>query len=204
VQKNRRYELYRSELVMFSVQPFAPHITGNCDDILTHPPQVILTVLRRQIGTESLISYVRERHVEFFPPRLRCLQPMCGPSRLPLPSAGNSLLRQNHSTYQRQYAQWNRSFICERCRAFREARAKMSPRFEVEMTGAARLEPAASCVTGLRSELFLGAGHSHSRPHASLERRILLISLMNLLHHSIEQLIWIRYSRAAFGEPKLQ
>jgi hypothetical protein len=67
VQKNRRYELYRSELVMFSVQPFAPHIPGNCDDILTHPPQVILTVLRRQIGTESLISYVRERHVEFFP-----------------------------------------------------------------------------------------------------------------------------------------
>jgi hypothetical protein len=67
VQKNRRYELYRSELVMFSVQPFAPHIPGNCDDILTHPPQVILTVLRRQIGTESPIRYVRERHVEFFP-----------------------------------------------------------------------------------------------------------------------------------------
>jgi hypothetical protein len=65
VQKNRRYELYRARNVLCTTIRAA--IPGNCDDILTHPPQVILTVLRRQIGTESLISYVRERHVEFFP-----------------------------------------------------------------------------------------------------------------------------------------
>ncbi len=136
MQKNRRYELYRSELVMFSVQPFAPHIPGNCDDILTHPPQVILTVLRRQIGTESLISYVRKRHVEFFP----CV--FAAFKLYAVPRACRSHLPDNSLPATQSF------YLPAAIRSVEPVfHLRTVPRFEVEMTGAARLEPAASCVT---------------------------------------------------------
>ena len=35
--------------------------------------------------------------------------------------------RHNHSTYEQRYAQWNRSFICERCGAVSQERLEAMP-----------------------------------------------------------------------------